>query len=167
MATKEDMKDSKNNAKELTSMMKDEATAVIPAVVTTVDPTQAISEKEITGGLRMLLCSNAKIFEEMVRSLGEQNARLHEQVAGLTQLSLAVQRKGGATLIPTSVEVFNQAEDMRRLTRINMQMFDGTIRVLAEQNTRMYDQISVLTSDLLALLQPTIVIGACSKQDGL
>jgi hypothetical protein len=146
-------------------MMKDEATAVIPAVVTTVDPrTQCISEKEMTEGLRKLLCSNAKIFEETVRFLGEQNARLHEQVAGLTQLSLAVQCKAGEASIST-VEVFNQAEDMRKLTRINMQMFEGTIRVLDEQNARMRDQISVLTSDLLALLRPTAVIGACSKQD--
>jgi len=145
-------------------MMKDEATAVIP-VVTTVDPrTQGISEKEMTEGLRKLLCRNAKIFEETVRSLGEQNACLHEQVAGLTQLSVAVQRKAGEASIST-VEVFNQAEDMRKLTRINMQMFEGTIRVLDEQNARMRDQISVLTSDLLALLRPTTVIGACSKQD--
>jgi hypothetical protein len=118
----------------------------------------------MTEGLRKLLCSNVKIFEETTRSLGEQNAHLHEQVAGLTQLSVAVQRKSGEASIST-VEVFNQAEDMRKLTRINMQMFEGTIRVLDEQNARMRDQISVLTSDLLALLRPTAVIGACSKQD--
>jgi hypothetical protein len=125
--------------------------------VTSPATAKGLSEKEMADGLRKLLCSNAQIFEETVRFLGQQNARLHDQVSGLTQLSLSLPRN----VAGTSVE----AEDERKLMRINAQMFEGTISVLGKQNTSLLDQVSALTTEILALLQPGIVIEACSKQD--
>lgn len=122
-----------------------------------------ISEKELTDGFRKLLFINAQIFEAAVHFLGQQNARLHDQVSGLTQLSLSLPRNV-AGLIPTSVEVFSQAEDVRKLMRINAQMFEGTISELSKQNTSLLDQVSARTAEIFALLQPAIVIDACSKQ---
>lgn len=143
-------------------MNEDAASSPASADAPAVANLQSTSEKEVSGVLRKLLRSNAQILEETVRFLGQQNARLHDQVSGLTQLSLP---RNAAALIPTSAEVFNQAEDARKLMRINAQMFEGTIRALGAQNTNLLDQVSALTAELLVFLQPAIVLDACSNQD--
>ena len=96
--------------------------------------------------------SYAQLFERMILGLGQQNMALHQQVSALSQQiqELAVANVGLRHALedaPAKIGKLPHASaetPIQKLMSINAQMYEGTCRVLDQQNLALHQQASEL-----------------------
>ena len=118
------------------------------AAHTSPPPAEAASSTAAETSVR----SYAQIFEGMIRGLGQHNMALHQQVSELSQqihkLTAAnVELRHGledATAKISKLPHASAETPVQKLMSINAQMYEGTCRVLDQQNLALYQQASEL-----------------------